>query len=124
MNHGRARYSYTPQPPEEGIEDYDEYFVPPVKTHKHHHEHVMQQERHCASGCPCRSVSAPAPVPVSSTSDKSLDSLDFKQLLLFAGVGILFVVAVDAIVRLASSHDISSTKAGAITIDGKSYIPI
>lgn len=50
----------------------------------------------------------------------SLDSLDLKQMLLFAGIGILFVLAVDGLIRLAGSK----RSGGAITIEGKTYVPL
>jgi len=133
MNRGRARYSYTPQPAEEGIEDYDEYYTPPPS---HHHRRYHPQEDHhdvatattTKSPCPCMMTAhAQAQAqPYGTPSSSTFDGLDFKQMLLFAGIGILFVVAVDAIVRLASNGKKAEpgTGAGAITIDGRTYVPV
>jgi len=82
--------------------------------------------------CPCAAPSvAAAPINQQTVVGSSFDGLDFKQMLLFAGVGILFVVAIDAIVRLAGAHKSSSKTTpalpgggGAITIDGKTYVPV
>ena len=78
-------------------------------------------------GCPCHTNGVAQPQTQARQSFSNMfDNLDFKQLLMFAGVGILFVVVVDAVVRLAGSSSSSTTKSlkDAITIDGRSYVPV
>lgn len=61
--------------------------------------------------------------------DFQTNNLDINHLLLFAGIGVLFVVGIDVLVRLllANHNNSSSTKsspAGAITIEGRTYVPL
>lgn len=112
MNRGRARYSYST------MYDEEDQRRRPIKQKKGVEEPAY---------CPCSQRSGnctSCQTPHAYTASvQALDSLDFKQMLLFAGVGILFVVVVDAIVRL-STRGQTGASAGAITIDGRTYVPI
>ena len=109
MDRGRARFSYS---------TYEEHHRrrPPAAFEEEETRPCSLKKRD--NGCPC-SAQSPAPAPAQA---QALNSLDFKQLLLFAGVGILFVVAADAIVRIATHHR-PAPSGGSITIDGRTYVP-
>lgn len=80
-----------------------------------------------SSMCQCAKHHTTAPatpqehMPMMVRVGNVFDSMDLKQMLLFAGVGVLFVLAADGLVRLASRR---VNKEGAITIEGKTYVPL
>ena len=59
-----------------------------------------------------------------TADDKEGTGFDYQQAMLFSGVGILFVLLIDVIVRMATKSRERGQSAEAITIDGRTYVPI
>lgn len=102
MNVGRIRYSYTP------CDDQGPPLPPPPPPPSHTAPRTMAV------------YSAP------SAKAEEDDDQTKKKMILYGGLGILFVVVVDAIVRLVTSKNSGTPQypAGSLMIDGKMYIPM